>query len=150
MGDPSMTGVPTPNEWLASNLYDLKLSISALARIIGRSRTEVQRWVSNREQIPRHHLAEIAAQLGTPDDLEYVIKLKECEDFADNLRRKLDDLARIGKCDPGEIESATFDLLRKKTNEECSATPGEYISVLLQHDSCFFRVSAVVWSGAKP
>lgn len=147
MSKSDYTGVPTPNEWLASTLDDLQLSISALARIIGRSRTEVQRWVSRREQIPRHHLAEIAAQLGTPGDLERAIKLKECEDFADNLRRRLGDLARVSKCDPGEIESATFALLNKKTGEGSPPDSDEYASVLLYnmtHAAFVFRQ----WSNA--
>lgn len=142
MGDSNTTGVPTPNHWLESKLRDLNMSNSGLARLIGRSRTEVQRWVNSREQIPRHHLAEIAAQLGTPDDLEHAIRLKECEDFADILRRRLRELARISGSDPAKIENATFDLLRRKTSEECAATPDDYTVVLLYnmtHASFVFR-----------
>lgn len=52
---------------------------------------------STREQIPRHHLAEIAAQLGSQRDLDYALKLKEYEDFADSLKRRLNELSRISK-----------------------------------------------------
>jgi plasmid maintenance system antidote protein VapI len=143
MVESDTAGIPTPNQWLESKLRDLDISNAGLARLIGRSRTEVQRWVNNREQIPRHHLAEIAAQLGTPQDLEYALKLKECEDFADHLRRRLHQLARIGQCDPAIIESATFELLQQKTNEECTASPSGYASVLLYnmtHASFVFRL----------
>src|SRR2546430_10128547 len=125
------TGVPTPNQWLDSKLRDLGMSNSALARLIGLDRTRVQRWVNGREQIPKHHLAEIAAQLGTSDDLQHAIMLKDCEDFADILQRKLTQLARIASCDPAKINSATFELLRKKTSEECAAAPWSYPTVLL-------------------
>lgn len=142
-----MTGQPqeilTPNEWLAGMLDEMGMSNSSLARLIGRSRTEVQRWVNNREQIPRHHLAEIAAQLGTPKDLEYALKLKECEDLADSLRRRLRQLARKGRCDPTAIESAVFQLLNTKTAEEGAAGPSEHASIHLYnmtHASFVFRL----------
>src|SRR5262245_43018697 len=101
---PPDIGVPTPNEWLAAKLRATDVSNAGLARIIGRSRTEIKRWVNGHEQIPRHHLAEMAAYLGTARDLEYTIKLKECEDFSDALQRRLRELARIGKCDPEVLQ----------------------------------------------
>jgi len=143
-------GVPTPNQWLDDKLRELGFSNSHLARLIGRSRTEVQRWVNGREQIPRHHLAEIAVQLGTPKDLELAIKLKECEDFADALARQLGRFARLVHCDLSEIASAAFDLLQKTTREECGVSADDvfaYASALLYnitHASFVFRL----WSEA--
>jgi hypothetical protein len=99
--------------------------------------------VNSREQIPKHHLAEIAAQLGTPRDLEYAIKLKECEDFADSLRKRLRELARVGRCNPEVLESGTFDLLSRKTGEEKAADNDELASLLLYnmtHASFVFRL----------
>lgn len=123
--------VPTPNQWLDKKLRELQLSRAGVARLIGRSREEVQRWVNGREQIPRHHLAEVAAQLGTSSDLEYVLKLKECEDIIDTLKRRIRDLARIGRCEPKKLESAIFDLLHRKTDEARSANLSEHASVYL-------------------
>lgn len=62
--------------------------------MIGRSREEVQRWVSGREQVPRVHLAEIVSQLAGDVELDHVLRLKDCEDLADRLGRVLDQLAR--------------------------------------------------------
>jgi plasmid maintenance system antidote protein VapI len=87
--------IPTPNEWVEGKLREQKMSNAALARIIGHDRTQVQRWINGREQIPRHHLAEIAIQLGSYTDLEYALKLKECEDSTDTLKRRIRELSRV-------------------------------------------------------
>lgn len=126
-----LLGVPTPNQWLDAKLREVDLSNAALARLIACDRSVVQRWVNRREQIPRHHLAEIAAHLGSADDLDYAIKLKECEDFADALGRRLREIAKVGKCDPTIIESRLFELLRRKTREEGLASEDQYASALL-------------------
>lgn len=92
-----MEPIPTPGEWLAGLLASTDMSHAALARRIGRSRAEVTRWTSGREQIPRRHLAEIADQLGPSSALDYALRLKDCEDAQDNLLRSSMHLAkRIG------------------------------------------------------
>jgi plasmid maintenance system antidote protein VapI len=126
-----ISDIPTPNEWIEKKLRELRMSIAALARMLGHDRAQVQRWVNGREQIPRHHLAEMAAQLGTQTDLEYALKLKEYEDFADSLRRRIRELSRIGKMDVEETESAVFELLQRKTADEEHNDPGGYTSALL-------------------
>lgn len=136
-------GIPTPGQWVDNRLRQLKISNSALARIVGQDRTQVQRWVNGREQIPRHHLAEIAVQLGNHKDLEYALELKECEDLADSLKRRIRELARIGRFDPSIAESAVFATLELKTGEEGSKNPNDYASVLLYnmtHASFIFRL----------
>ncbi|MGH7158181.1 MAG: hypothetical protein ACREGD_03890 [Candidatus Saccharimonadales bacterium] len=125
------TGISTPNQWLESKLREAGISNSALARTIGRSRTEVQRWVNSREQIPKHQLAEIAAHIGTVKDLEYAMQLKECEDFADALERRLRDFCRTMKVDLDTVAPHVFDLLLAKTSEEKRSTDASYPSVLL-------------------
>ena len=57
-------GIPTPNEWLARVVDERGISRRGLAGMIGVEATRVQRWISGRESIPRHHLAEIARQIG--------------------------------------------------------------------------------------
>ncbi|WP_329127253.1 helix-turn-helix domain-containing protein [Streptomyces sp. NBC_01465] len=113
-------------------LRELGYSNAQFARVLGRSRTEVQRWINGREQIPRHHLAEIAAYLGSADELEYAMKIKECEDFGDALRRKLREVARISNANPETLVKSVFGLLHEKT-ADTSMQSGEigYASALL-------------------
>lgn len=138
-----ISSIPAPSEWVSNKLRELKVSNSALARIIGQDRTQVQRWVNGREQIPRHHLAEIAVQLGTHVDLDYALKLKECEDSTDSLKRRLRELARVGGFDLPAAESAVFTLLEKITSEEEHKDANEYASALMYnmaHASFIFRL----------
>jgi len=86
--------IPTPGEWLARLVASADMSHAALARKIGRSRAEVTRWTSGREQIPRMHLAEIADQFGPSGALDYVMRLKDCEDAEDLLVRWSSRLAK--------------------------------------------------------
>lgn len=93
--------VPTPGQWLSELLTSSGISHAALARQIGRSRAEVTRWTSGREQMPRMHLAEVADQFGSPDALDYVMRLKDCEDAQDQLLRWSSRLAkRVGTSSP--------------------------------------------------
>ncbi len=135
--------VPTPNEWVADKLRQLNMSNAALARMLGHDRTQVQRWVNSREQIPRHHLAEIAAQLGTQSDLEYALKLKEYEDFADSLKRRIRELSRVAHMESAQTESSVFGLLARKTADEEHRDAEDYASALLYnvtHASFIFRL----------
>jgi plasmid maintenance system antidote protein VapI len=135
--------IPTPSEWVESKLREQKMSNAALARIIGHDRTQVQRWINGREQIPRHHLAEIAIQLGTHTDLEYALKLKECEDSADSLKRKIRELARIGRFDATGAQQTVFAMLEQKTDEEEHHDKNIYASALMYnmaHASFIFRL----------
>lgn len=97
--------VLTPNEWLRSLLDTNDISRARLARMIGRSREEVQRWVSGREQIPRVHLAEIVSQVANDRELDHVLRLKDCEDLNDRLGRLLDRLAKKLGTDPPLLRS---------------------------------------------
>lgn len=106
--------IPTPGEWLAGLLASAGMSHAALARKIGRSRAEVTRWTSGREQIPRSHLAEIADRFGPPGALDYVMRLKDCEDAQDQLLRWSSRLAkRLGtnRSDVGDTLLASADAL---------------------------------------
>ena len=106
--------IPTPGEWLATLLTSADMSHAALARQIGRSRTEVTRWISGREQVPRNHLADVADQFGSPDAVDYVMRLKDCEDRQDELLRWSSRLAkRIGtrSTDIGDTLLASVDAL---------------------------------------
>lgn len=85
--------IPTPNEFLARIVEESGISRNSLARMIGVEATRVQRWISHRELIPRHHLAEIARQIGLPGDEGYMLRLKDCEDFVDRLSKQAADLA---------------------------------------------------------
>jgi transcriptional regulator with XRE-family HTH domain len=107
---------PNPNQWLANLVKQRKISRRRLAELIGKTPTEVQRWISNREQIPRVHLAEIAMQL-SPTDFDYVLRLKDCEDFADQLHRRirqLTDHTEIGE----QIEIAKLHHLKALVSQE--------------------------------
>ncbi|MFE2994887.1 helix-turn-helix domain-containing protein [Nocardia sp. NPDC059246] len=127
----SILKVPTPNEWLAELLAQLEISNTQLARMIGRDRTQVKRWVNGREQIPRHHLAEIAAHLGTPSDLDFAVKLKDCEDFSDSLRRRLEGLARVARCEADPLIESIQARLIQQTMDAEDTDPRDYLSRLL-------------------
>lgn len=96
------TGPPSPSAWLAETLETSGRSRSELARMIGRSREEVTRWSTGREQIPRIHLVEIASQL-SPADLDYVLKLKDCEDAYDRVVRQAALLSRASRVDADDV-----------------------------------------------
>jgi hypothetical protein len=135
--------IPTPNEWVEGKLREQKMSNAALARIIGHDRTQVQRWINGREQIPRHHLAEIAIQLGSYTDLEYALKLKECEDSTDTLKRRIRELARVGRFDATHAERAVFTLLEQRTDAEEHDDKNIYTSALMYnmaHAAFIFRL----------
>ena len=101
-----MDPVPTPGQWLAELLASSRVSHAALARRIGRTRAEITRWTSGREQIPRVHLAEAADQIGPPWALDYALRLKDCEDAEDHLARSSLRLARrIGTKSPDIAEA---------------------------------------------
>jgi plasmid maintenance system antidote protein VapI len=135
--------IPTPNEWVEAKLREQKMSNAALARIIGHDRTQVQRWINGREQIPRHHLTEIAIQLGTHTDLEYALQLKECEDSTDSLKRRIRELARVGHFDADDAERSVFSLLEQRTDAEDHTDTHVYTSALMYnmaHASFIFRL----------
>ena len=137
------TSIPTPSEWLARLLTSTGMSHAALARQIGRSRVEVTRWTSGREQIPRMHLAEVADQFGTADALDYVMRLKDCEDAHDQLLRWSSRLAkRIGTRTPDIIDSllAAVDSLANPAPTEI-ATAQERFRLLTAA-----RFAVVQWS----
>jgi transcriptional regulator with XRE-family HTH domain len=106
--------LPSTGRWLKRTLEEQKMSRGALARLIGRSREEVQRWTSEREQIPRHHLAEAAVQLGADEDLDYLFQLKNCEDLAGKLRGQIREFARRTGCGSESATDAVIALAREQ------------------------------------
>jgi hypothetical protein len=123
--------VPTPNEWLAKLLKERDVSRASLAKVIGRSREEVQRWANGREQVPRYHLAEIARQLGTPRDLQYVLRLKDCEDIGDRLRRHLRDIARRTDVQPEALEGKVFPAVSAIASAEFVVSSLDEVTLLI-------------------
>lgn len=87
-------GIPTPNEWLAQAIQQRGVSLNRLAGMVGIEPTWLQRWVSNREAIPRHHLAEIASQVARAGEVLRVLRLKDCEELQFRLRKRSEELAR--------------------------------------------------------
>lgn len=108
--------VATPNDWLEEILAGRGITRAALARLIGRSRVEIQRWANGREQIPRHHLAEIACQV-CPEQLEYALRLKDCEDLDDRLRRYLRELSRRANVELRALEEQVYDIVRTNVSQ---------------------------------
>ncbi len=113
--------LPPLNAWLERLLRENGISRAALARAIGRSRIEVQRWISGREQVPRVHLAEIASQVSDRSALDYALRLKDCEDLSDRLRRHLRDLARSTSLDSQILEHLVFANIDSRVSEEFAA-----------------------------
>jgi hypothetical protein len=113
--------LPSPGRWLKQTLEERKMSRAGLARLIGRSREEVQRWTSEREQVPRHHLAEAVVQLDAEDDLPYVLQLKNCEELTGKLRSQVREFARRTGCSPDGAVDAVVRLAR----EQGTAEPGQ-------------------------
>ncbi|MEU7673589.1 toll/interleukin-1 receptor domain-containing protein [Micromonospora taraxaci] len=110
-------GVPSPGRWLKQTLEGQKMSRAGLARLIGRSREEVQRWTSERENVPRHHLAEAAVQLGAEEDLRYVLLLKDCEDVNVKLLGQVREFARRTGCSADGVGEAIVRLARGGTTD---------------------------------
>src|SRR2546426_102038 len=60
---------------------------------------DADRVLANKEQIPRAHLAELAQQM-PPSDITSLLRLKDCEDLSDQLRRRAQRLGndlRLGE-----------------------------------------------------
>ncbi|MGN9891775.1 toll/interleukin-1 receptor domain-containing protein [Micromonospora sp. L31] len=104
--DPVPSAPITPSVWLQRILIEADCSKAALARMIGRSREEVTRWASGREQIPRGHLGEIASNLAGPREIDYVLRLKDCEDYTDRLKREADRFAKLAQVAPDVVTGA--------------------------------------------
>lgn len=88
-----LLSLPSPNRWLADCIQHGEYSQNRLARLLGVDEPRFGRWVNEREQIPRIHLAELARQFPTAD-VQYLLRLKDCEDLADHLHRQTQRLSR--------------------------------------------------------
>lgn len=127
-------GIPTPNEWLAQAVEERGISRRGLAAMIGVEATRVQRWISDRESIPRHHLAEIARQIGLPGDEGYVLRLKDCEDFADRLSKQAAELAsQTGNMTGEQIERAVLRRVGDLLSQETGLGRNGRVEVLARH-----------------
>jgi len=109
------------------------MSRGALARRIGRSREEVQRWTSEREQIPRHHLAEIAVQLGCDSELDHVMQLKTGEELANRLVAQLKELARRAGCTVEQLKDNVFRVIAARAADELTLTDTERATIYVHH-----------------
>jgi transcriptional regulator with XRE-family HTH domain len=115
-----LRGIPGPGEWLKQTIEEHGISLNGLAHKTFLEATQIQRWVSGREKIPRYHLAEIA-QIISPQSLDYVLKLKDCEDFAIQLHKQTVKLSKtLGNVNAAQIESSITqkidELLSQETN----------------------------------
>jgi transcriptional regulator with XRE-family HTH domain len=127
-------GVPTPNEWLAQVVEERGISRRSLATMIGVEATRIQRWISGREPIPRYHLAEIARQIGSPGDEGYVLRLKDCEDLADQISKRAAELARHTRNMTGkQIEGAVLRRVGNLLSQETGVSLYGRAEVLTRH-----------------
>lgn len=127
-------GFPTPNEWLARIAEERGISRRGLARMIGVEPTQVQRWISGRELIPRHHLAEIAKQIGLPREEGYVLRLKDCDDFAGWLSKQATELANyVGEMTGEQIERAILQRVEDLLSQEAGLERNDRVEMLAIH-----------------
>lgn len=117
--------VPSPNEWLAQIIEKHGVSGNSLARTIGQSAPQVNRWINKKEKIPRHHLMEIAQQIGIPSEFEYINQLKTCEEIADQLQKLISDFAQELEVDGDAIETALFKYIEDLALKEASISSAE-------------------------
>ncbi len=78
----------TPSEWLAQKIECHDIPKALLARHLGVDASQFSRWVEGTEQVPRAHLAELASVF-PPWDVGHVLRLKDCKDFADQVKRRI-------------------------------------------------------------
>lgn len=102
--------LPRVGQWLSQILTDRRMSNADLARLLGVSRAEVQRWSDGDKVVPRHHLAEAALHMGTHGDLAFALQLKTCEELTDRLRTQVEGLARRIECRPEPLTAAVLSL----------------------------------------
>src|SRR4051812_36706147 len=84
--------VASPHAWLHDAVEQCGLPQAALARLLGVDRAVFGRYLRGEEQIPRLHLAKLAQELN-PEEYDYALCLKDCEDLTDALRRSVVKLA---------------------------------------------------------
>lgn len=83
----------SPGAWLARELARRRLPYTRLARALGEDKSRFGRWLRSQEQIPRVQLAVLARHLPAAD-FSYALRLKDCEDLEDQLRRGASALTR--------------------------------------------------------
>lgn len=78
--------IESPAAWLRPALERRGVSQGAIARLLGIDKSVCGRYARGDEQIPRPYLARLIQELD-PGAYDYVLCLKDCEDFADAVRR---------------------------------------------------------------
>jgi len=120
-----LRSIPLPGEWLKQTIEEHGISLNGLAHKTFLEATQIQRWVSKREKIPRYHLAEIA-QIISPQSLDYVLKLKNCEDFAVQLHKQTVKLAKtLGDVNAIQIESSMTQKIDELLSQEVNLSRNE-------------------------
>lgn len=113
--------IESPNEWLARRVKERNIPYSRLARLQGVDKSLFGRWIKGEEQIPRPALALLAQQL-PPSDLSYLLRLKDCEDLADVMKRQAYKLLSSLSIGQRPVE-ALFCRIQELITQEQSAAP---------------------------
>lgn len=121
--------VKSPNEWLADAVRRHRLSQRSLARSLGTDVSRFNRWVHGDEQIPRAYLAELAQHF-PPADITYLLRLKDCEDFSDQLHRRAAALSEAAGLGPYPARSLLRQIHNLVIQEHPSDSSGRVDAVL--------------------
>ncbi|MFN4261388.1 MAG: hypothetical protein ACK4RK_19045 [Gemmataceae bacterium] len=113
-----LLSLPSPNQWLAGAVQRGEHSQNRLARLLGVDEPRFGRWVNEREQIPRIHLAELARQFRTAD-VQYLFRLKDCEDLADHLNRQANRFSRSLGLGPYPAQALFRCIAKLAAQEPC-------------------------------
>jgi hypothetical protein len=123
--------VESPNEWLADAVRRHQLSQRSLARSLGTDVSRFNRWVHGDEQIPRAYLAELAQHF-PPTDIAHVLKLKDCEDFSDQLHRRAAALSNTAGLGPYPVH-ALLRQIENLVSREHPSDSSSRVDAVLSH-----------------
>lgn len=140
-----LLSVPSASQWLDDALVARDMSQNRLARLLGVSAPQINRWVNASEKIPRLHLAEAARQLGSHADLAYVRAIKDCEESLDGLTvaaRKLGESLGIAAAGIPLTMVRKVDALVKQEQSACRLSSAEMAQRYLTDAAHALRICA--------
>ena len=121
----------TPNQWLAQAVQQRRISHARLARMLAVDTSRFSRWLRGDEQIPRPLLLELGQHL-PPTDVSYLLHLKDCEDFSDQLRRRAEHLSASLGLGPFPTK-VVFQCVQELIDQEHAGDHLSQVETLIRH-----------------